>query len=305
MSEPVDAKAGTKPGLVMAVTAYGLWGLFPIYWKQLASIPAMEVLGHRVFWSLLFVSLLLCARRSWAQTIAALREPATRSALIASTALIAVNWGFFIWAVSVGRVTEASLGYYINPLLNVVLGRVVLGEKLRPGQAVAVAVAAVAVVFLAVARGELPWVSLVLATTFALYGLVRKRAAVGALDGLAIETGLAAPLAMIYLASLDPPLGHLFGAKPLIVLMLVGSGVATTIPLLAFAGAARRLRYTTLGMVQFLAPTLQLGSAVLLYGEAFQTEHAVAFGLIWCAIAIYLGDGLLQRYQRLDAGAAA
>lgn len=305
MSEQADADEGTKAGLAMALTAYGLWGLFPIYWKQVVAVPAMEVLAHRVFWSLVFVSLLLFARRSFRQTLSVLGDPAKRRPMIASTALIAVNWGLFIWAVSVGRVTEASLGYYINPLLNVVLGRVVLGETLRPPQAVAVAVAGVAVAYLAVARGELPWVSLVLATTFALYGLVRKRAPVGALDGLAVETGLAAPIAMIYLATLDPPFGHIFGAKPLVVAMLVGSGVATAIPLLAFAGAARRLRYTTLGMVQYIAPTLQLASAVLLYGEAFRTEHAVAFGLIWCAIAIYVGDGLFARHRRLEARAAA
>lgn len=281
----------------MAVVAYGLWGLFPIYWKQLAAIPATEVLAHRVLWSLAFVALLLFARRAWRGALSVLADPAKRRAMIASTCLIAVNWGLFIWAVSADRVTEASLGYYINPLLNVVLARLVLGETLRPFQAVAVAIAAAGVAYLTFARGSLPWVSIVLACSFALYGLVRKRAPVGAVHGLAIETGLAAPAAIIYLALLDPPLGHLSGGSLGLVALLVGSGVATAIPLLAFADAARRLRYTTLGMVQYLAPTLQLGCAVLLYGEPFREEHAVTFGLIWCAIALYVVDAVHRRYR--------
>lgn len=289
----------------MALLAYGLWGFFPIYWKQLAGIPAVEVLAHRVLWSAVFVALVLLAKRSGAQTLAVLRDPVKRRAMLLSTVLIAANWGIFIWAVSVNRVTEASLGYYINPLLNVVLGRLVLGETLRPRQVVSVALAAIAVVYLTAMRGAVPWVSLVLAATFSLYGLVRKQSPVGALDGLAIETSLAAPAAIIYLVLLDPPFRNIAAATPLMLVFLVGSGVATAIPLLAFAGAARRLRYTTLGMVQYLAPTLQLACAVLLYGEAFRTTHAVAFGMLWCAIAIYIVDGLLDRRSRLAAAVPA
>ena len=292
-----------RRGLVMAIVAYGLWGLFPIYWKQLASVPATEVLAHRVMWSLVFVATFLIVKRAWRRTLKVLGDPAQRRAMLLSTALIATNWGIFIWAVSVDRVTEASLGYYINPLLNVVLARLVLGESLRPWQAVAVALAALGVIYLTLARGSLPWVSLVLATTFALYGLVRKRAPVGAVDGLAIESGLATPAAVVYLSFLDPPLGRFAGGEGAIVALLVGSGIATSVPLLAFADAARRLRYITLGMVQYLAPTLQLGCAVLLYGEPFRKDQAVTFGLIWAAVAVYLGDALHRRYRAAPAPA--
>ncbi|RZO58838.1 MAG: EamA family transporter RarD [Sandaracinaceae bacterium] len=276
----------------MAVVAYSLWGLLPIYWKLLGAVPAIEVLTHRIVWSLGFIAVLLFARRGWRRTLGFLRDRETRGAMLLSTALIATNWFIFIWAVSADRVTEASLGYYINPLLNVALARVFLGERLRPLQGVAVALAAIGVVTLTVMRGELPWVSVVLAVSFALYGLVRKRTPVGAVEGLAIETGLVTPLAIGYLLLLSPPLGHLVTADPVTVGLLVGAGVITAVPLLAFAGAARRLRYTTLGMIQYLAPTLQLGCAVLLYGEAFTQAHAITFGLIWIAVLLYVIDML-------------
>lgn len=276
----------------MAVVAYSLWGLLPIYWKLLGAVPAIEVLTHRIVWSLGFIAVLLFARRGWRRTLGFLRDRETRGAMLLSPALIATNWFIFIWAVSADRVTEASLGYYINPLLNVALARVFLGERLRPLQGVAVALAAIGVVTLTVMRGELPWVSVVLAVSFALYGLVRKRTPVGAVEGLAIETGLVTPLAIGYLLLLSPPLGHLVTADPVTVGLLVGAGVITAVPLLAFAGAARRLRYTTLGMIQYLAPTLQLGCAVLLYGEAFTQAHAITFGLIWIAVLLYVIDML-------------
>ena len=276
----------------MAVVAYSLWGLLPIYWKLLGAVPAIEVLTHRIVWSLGFIAVLLFARRGWRRTLGFLRDRETRGAMLLSTALIATNWFIFIWAVSADRVTEASLGYYINPLLNVALARVFLGERLRPLQGVAVALAAIGVVTLTVMRGELPWVSVVLAVSFALYGLVRKRTPVGAVEGLAFETGLVTPLAIGYLLLLSPPLGHLVTADPVTVGLLVGAGVITAVPLLAFAGAARRLRYTTLGMIQYLAPTLQLGCAVLLYGEAFTQAHAITFGLIWIAVLLYVIDML-------------
>ncbi len=226
----------------------------------------------------------------------ALRDPKTRYWMLLSTCFIATNWGLFIWAVSVDRVTEASLGYYINPLLNVALARLFLGESLRRLQALAVLLATIGVAYLTIARGALPWVSIVLAISFALYGLVRKRTPVGAVEGLAIETGLVTPVALLFLALQSPPFGRLVTDGGSTALLLTLSGVVTALPLLAFAGAARRLRYTTLGMVQYLAPTLQLGCAVLLYGEPFESAHAVTFGLIWLAVALYLFD--LARLRR-------
>ena len=287
----------------MAVAAYGAWGLLPIYWKALDGVPAVEILCHRIVWSLGFIVAVLLWRRRRGGVLAYEGGWRTHGWMTLSTALIATNWGLFIWSVSVDRVAEASLGYYINPLINVALARVFLGERLRPMQAVAVLLALSGVVYLTVAKGSLPWVSLVLALTFSLYGLIRKRTPVGAAEGLAVETGLVAPLALGYLALLEPSFGALRTETAPRVVLLLASGVVTALPLLAFAGAARRLRYTTLGMVQYLAPTLQLACAVLLYGEPFGPVEAVTFGLIWIAVAIYLVD--LMRLRRENRRAAA
>nr|HMR10537.1 EamA family transporter RarD [Polyangiaceae bacterium] len=222
-------------------------------------------------------------------------ERALLKTLLLSTALIATNWGLFIWAVSENRVTEASLGYYINPLLNVVLARIFLGERLKGLQLAAVGLAGCAVVYLTIAQGTLPWVSLVLAATFSLYGLVRKRAPIGPLVGLTVESGLAAPIAIVYLLLLDPPLANMVTAPAATRALLAGAGVITALPLLAFAAAAHRLRYTTLGMVQYLAPSLQLACAVLLYGEPFRREQVITFALIWVAVALYIAEAARTR----------
>ena len=273
MSSPANARAG----LAFAVAAHAVWGLFPIYWKLLGHVPAMEVLAHRILRSVVFTTGLLWLLGQLRGVRRALGSPALRRALLLSTAMIAINWYLFIWAVSTDRVTEASLDYYINPLLNAVLARLVLGERLTRLQVLSMLLAAGAVAYLTLSSGSLPWVSVVLAATFALYGLIRKRAQVGALVGLTV-----------YRALLRPPLGHLLTADLATRALLLGAGVATALPLLAFAAAATRLRLTTLGMVQYLAPTLQLGCAVLLYGEPFRREHAVTFSLIWIAIALYV-----------------
>ncbi len=281
-----------------------MWGLFPIYWKQLASVSAMEVLAHRIVWSVVFTVGVLLVQRKLRDVFRAFYDRALLKALLVSTALIATNWGLFIWAVSVDRVTEASLGYYINPLLNVVLARLVLGERLQGLQTAAVVLAACAVLYLTIAGGELPWVSLVLAVTFSLYGLVRKRAPVGPLVGLTVETGLAAPVALVYLLMLDPPFANLAAADMSVRGWLVGAGIATALPLLAFAAAARRLRYTTLGMVQYLAPSLQLACAVLLHGEPFRREQLITFSLIWIAVALYMLEAFRHRARQATSLAA-
>ena len=256
----------------MAVGAYTMWGFFPIYWKFLDAVPPFEILAHRILWSLVFVVALLAFTGGLRTSLAHLRDAKMRRLLLLSTALIATNWGVFIWAVSESHIQDASLGYYINPLLNVVIGRVFLGERLRPLQTAAVALACGGVLWLTIAEGSLPWVSLVLALTFCLYGLVRRSIAVSAVDGLAIETSLTVPLALLYLVSLDPPFGQMGAVDGLSLALIIGSGVVTALPLLAFAGAARRLRFTTLGMIQYLAPSLQLVTAVLLYVEPFGVD---------------------------------
>jgi chloramphenicol-sensitive protein RarD len=288
----VDRARATR-GFLYALGAYFLWGLFPVYWKQLAAVPPLALLAHRVFWSFLFVAALIGLRRRGPELLRALRDPRARRAMALSTLLISVNWFLFIYAVNTDRVLSASLGYYMNPLLNVLLGRLVLGEKLRPAQLVAVALAAAGVANLAIARGGLPWISLTLAGTFALYGLVRKTAPVESLTGLAVETGLLAPVAVGYLllAPGTPLVPDLPWWK---LLLLAGSGAATAVPLLWFAEGARRLRLTTLGVIQYVAPTCQFLLAVA-YGEPFTPAHGVTFALIWSAVAIYARDALRRR----------
>ncbi|MFP2932631.1 EamA family transporter RarD [Pyxidicoccus sp. 3LG] len=289
-----SAPAPRASGFAYAFAAYLSWGMFPIYWKQLGHVPPLVVISHRVVWSFLFVAGLLTVGRRWPEVKAALSTRRTLVALLVSTALISSNWFLFIWAVNTGHVTQASLGYYINPLLNVVLARVMLGERLRRPQLVAVLLAGAGVVYLAVSRGELPWVSLLLAGTFGVYGLVRKMAPVEPLTGLAVETGLAVPVALTLVALTPAVPGAVggFGANVRDTLLLLGSGVATALPLLWFAFGAKRLRYGTLGIIQYVAPTCQLALAVLVYGEPFTTPYAITFACIWTAVLLYALDAL-------------
>jgi len=288
-----ESPAATRAsGFDYALGAYLAWGLFPIYWKLLSRVPARELIAHRVVWSFVVVLGLLTAFKRWPEVRRALSQPKTLAALLLSTALISSNWFLFIWAVNTGHVLEASLGYYINPLLNVVLARMVLGEQLRPLQWVAVGLAAVGVLYLTVGMGVLPWVSLVLALTFGFYGLVRKLAPVEPLAGLAVETGIAAPVAVIYLLAVPLAQGRLLAGTPRESLLLLCSGLVTALPLLWFAIGAKRLRYSTLGIIQYLAPTCQLALAVLAYGEPFTSRHAVTFLLIWTAVLMYAADSV-------------
>jgi chloramphenicol-sensitive protein RarD len=250
-----------------------------------------------VVWSVLFLGLLIAVQRRGAELWSCARRRPVILALLASTAFIAVNWYVFIWAVSNGRVLQASLGYYINPLVNVLLGMIFLRERLRPGQWVGLALAAAGVVVMAASVGHLPWVSLALAFSFGLYALVRKTAAVGPLVGLTIETTLLLPVALVVLAG--PKLGWIgevgaqggaWGSRTYVLLAL--AGVVTAIPLLWFAAAARRLRLSTLGVLQYLAPTCQFLLAVFAYGETFRWWHGVSFGLIWGALAVYTVDSI-------------
>ncbi len=295
MSNPTPAAQRTA-GFVYAFAAYAAWGVFPAFWKQLRHVPSTEVIAHRVIWSFAFLVLLLTAWRRWPDFLGTFRSGARMRALGLSTVLISGNWLLFIWAVNSGNVMQASLGYYINPLVNVLFARALLGERLRPVQWVAVGLALVGVLNLAVGAGTVPWVSLTLAVSFSLYGLVRKLAPVEALTGLAVETGLATPFALLFLVLfVHPHQGHLVGANLHDTLFLVGSGVATALPLLWFALGAKRLRYSTLGIVQYVAPTGQLALAVLAYGEPFTSRHAVTFAFIWSAVLLYTVDSLRSR----------
>lgn len=291
-------------GVAYAFAAYFAWGFFPAYWKQLTTVSALEIIAHRVVWSFLFVAGLLTLARRWPELLRVVRGRRTLGALLLSTALISSNWFIFIWAVNSGHVTQASLGYYINPLVNVLLAWLFLGERLRALQWAAVVLASVGVVTLAVGSGEVPWVSLYLALTFSAYGLVRKLAPVEPLTGLAVETGLATPLALLFLGLGAPAQWGEGGHSPREWLLLLGTGLATALPLLWFAMGARRLRYSTLGIIQYVAPTCQLALAVRVYGEAFTSRHAVTFALIWTAVLLYAWDGVWGRWRPAEAGSA-
>jgi len=280
-------------GVVYALLAYGTWGVLPAYWKALAAVPAVEVLAQRVVGTVFFTALLLAALGQLPELRAALRSPRERRTLVASGALIAVNWGVFIWAVGVGRIVETSLGYYLNPLVNVLLGMLFLRERLSRAQGIAVLLAGTGVGAMLLSHGRLPWIALTLASSFALYGLLRKLSPVRPIPALAVETGALAPLALAYLVlGTEPPGGAARDGPLLTRTLLLCAGPVTALPLLWFGSAARRLRLSTLGLFQYLAPTLALLLAVFAYDEPFTRAHAIAFPLIWLGLGLYTVDAL-------------
>ena len=296
LARPLPAEAEVKPlrneaalGVLFGLGAYFTWGFLPLYLKTLVSVPATEVLAHRVIWSLLLLAAVVAAMRRWQPLVALARDPRTIVLLGITSLLIGVNWLIYIWAVNSGHVLETSLGYFINPLVNVALGVIVLGERLRKAQIGAVSLAAAGVVILAVAQGSLPWISLALAFSFSLYGLIRKMAPADPLTGLLAETALLAPLALIYLVTLG---GGSFGQSGSIDLLLILSGAVTAAPLLMFAAAGKRLRYATLGLLQYIAPTIQFLLAILLFREPLSAAHLVTFACIWIGLAVYAVDAV-------------
>lgn len=293
-------------GIAYAAGAYVLWGLFPLYFKALADIASGEVLAHRIVWSLAVVLVLLALKSSWGWIGGALRQPRVLAGFALSATLIALNWGLYIWAVANGHVVDASLGYFINPLVNVVFGAAILGERLRRLQWVAVAVAAAGVAWLGWATGAVPWIGLVLAFTFASYGLLRKTAALGSLEGLALETALLFPFALGWLAWLaaQGQSGFVAASLPM-QLLLAAAGPITALPLLLFAAGARRIAFSTLGLLQYIGPTLQFAIGVWLYHEPFDGARATGFALIWVALIIFSAESLwwLRRAGRPLASA--
>ncbi|MBP0942256.1 EamA family transporter RarD [Pseudomonas alliivorans] len=291
--------ANPRRGYILGLSAYTIWGLFPIYFKAIAAVPAIEIIIHRVLWSALFGSIVLMFWKHpgwWRE----LRDNPKRIAVLAlSGSLIAANWIVYVWAVNNGRMVEASLGYYINPLVNVLLGMVLLGERLRRLQWLAVGLAAAGVAQQVWQVGNLPWVSLLLPLTFGFYGLIRKKAPVAALPGLVVETWMLVPLALIWLA-LNP--GALSAQAEFWTtsqaIWLAAAGPVTLIPLVCFNAAARHLPYTTLGFLQYMAPTLVLLLAVLLYDEHMNVSTIVTFACIWAGLAIYSIDAWLSLRRR-------
>jgi chloramphenicol-sensitive protein RarD len=284
---------GAGSGLAASVGAFVIWGLFPLYLKPMAEVPALQIMAHRVVWCCLLVFAWLALRGELGAVRAALADPASRIRLAGSAALISVNWLIYVWAVNNGHVVEASLGYFINPLLNVVLGVAILKEQLNRAQWIAVALAAIGVLYLTMVSARPPWIALALAASFGTYGLIRKVVRVESVPGLATETLLLAPFALLFLTWCElRGVGALGHARAGINALLVGSGLITALPLALFAYGARLIPLSTVGLVQYIGPTLQFLIGVLVFHEAFPWTRAIGFGFIWAALAIYAADGV-------------
>ena len=287
-------------GVVYAILAYGTWGFFPLYWKQLDMVPAAQQTAHRVIWSFLFLLVVVRWRRQGGDLRAAWRRPRTLAIYLGSALLLGTNWLTYLWAVHHDLIVEASLGYFINPLLNVVLGVVFLCERLRRWQWIAVGLASLGVLYLTFVYGSLPWVALIVALAFGLYGLVRKTAPLGPIPGLSLEMGILFLPALAFLVGADMQGRGAFlhaGVGP--DLYMMGAGVVTTVPLLFFIAAARRIPLSLMGIIQYLTPTGQLLLGVLVYGEPFPRERIIGFTCVWIALAIFAVEGLAaQRKAR-------
>lgn len=290
-------------GILYALLAYLIWGLLPLYIKSLPGIAPTEILLHRMVWSLVFLGLILAWRRQWAWLGQVVRDRRLLLSFAASAALLCANWFLYIWAVSANRVVDASLGYFINPLFSVLLGVVFLHERLRRVQWLAIAVAAAGVAWLTVAAGQLPWIALGLAASFGGYGLLRKTGALGALEGLSLETLLLFPLAAAALGWLFATGQDSFThAAPGTQWLLMLAGPVTAVPLLFFAAGARRIPLSLLGLLQYTGPTLQLLLGVWLWNEPFPAQKQVGYALIWLSLALYAAEGLWMNTRQRPAG---
>ena len=295
----LDAAGEARAGVGYGVAAYGLWGLFPLFWPLLEPAGAVEILAHRIVWSLVVVAGVLALTRN----LGFLRGMPGRSRVVmllgAAAIVIAINWGVYIYGVNSGHVVETSLGYFINPIVTVLLGVFFLGERLRGLQWVALGCVALAVTLLTLQYGQPPWLAFVLATSFATYALLKKKARVGAVESLAVETAVLAPLALTYLLVLAARGDATFTSEGVgHTVLLASCGVVTAIPLILFGAAATRVPLTTLGLLQYLAPTLQFFTGVVIYGEPMPAARLACFGLVWLGLAIFTTDALRHRRSK-------
>jgi chloramphenicol-sensitive protein RarD len=285
-----------RRGFWYGFAAFFTWGLFPLYWIALEPAGATEVLGHRIVWSVLTMAVLVAVLRLWPRIRLIVADRRRLLLITIGSVLIAVNWAVFIWGVTNGHVVETSLGYFINPLVLIFLGVAIMGERLRLVQWIAIVIATVAVVQLTFDYGRPPWVALALAFSFGTYGLMKKKADVGAVEGLAIETMILAPVALGYLVFLHADGSGTFGREGLLhALLIAGSGIVTAIPLLLFGGAATRVPMTTLGLLQYVAPIMQFVLGLVVFGEQMTPARWVGFGLVWCALTIITAESLVTR----------
>ncbi|MFZ7101953.1 MAG: EamA family transporter RarD [Peptococcaceae bacterium] len=288
-------------GLLYGIAAYAAWGILPLYWKLLNAIPALEILAHRIFWSFIFVGTLLFFTNDWDKVKAVAGNRKNAVIIFFCSVIISVNWGVYIWAVNSQQVIEASMGYYINPLVVFLFSVVILKERLNRWQLLAIALAAVGVLNITIQYGKIPWIALSLALSFALYGLLKKLLKVEAMVGLALETALIAPLACGYILLKQVQGTGAVGSIPFVTLVvLIGAGAATATPLLWFAQAARRIKFSTMGFLQYIAPTITLFLGVIVFKEPFSSTHLLSFSFIWLALIIYSGAnvGLLRKKLR-------
>jgi chloramphenicol-sensitive protein RarD len=290
-------------GFLAALASFITWGLLPIYWKSVLGVPPLEILCHRILWSLVFIAVILTVKGRWPETFTPLRSPRNILILTTSSLCIGGNWLLYIWSVNTGHVLATSLGYYINPLVNVLLGFIFFRERLNAMQTAAIGLAALGVINSIVGYGHVPWISLTLAVSFALYGLLRKVAVVESLPGLFLETMVLAPAALFYVLRLqvDGSSSFLAGNTRIDVL-LVGAGAATALPLIGFAFAARRLRLTTLGLLQYIAPTIAFLLGVFAYHEPFGPSHLLTFACIWGGLCLYTFDSIRAIRRSRNAG---
>ena len=291
---PDETTRQSISGTIAGASAFLIWGISPLYWKTLTGVPALEIVAHRVVWSFIVLIPLVLFRNRLKDFISVLGNWRSMSILIATSLFVSCNWLVYIWAINNGFLLQASLGYYINPLVNVLLGTLFLRERLRPRQILAVLFAGAGVLYLTLVYGRFPWIACLLAVTFGLYGLLRKIMAVGSLVGLTVETFLMTAPALGYLIYLDMNGTAAFIDNSLqIDLLLMGTSVVTALPLLLFAMSARRVRLTTLGFLQYIAPSCMFLMAVFIYLESFRTEQLICFVLIWTALAVYSADSVI------------
>lgn len=287
-----------RNGMFYAAAAYLLWGLFPLYFRLLKDIPAEQILMHRVLWSFLLLMAILLYRKQWRWLRATVKQPRVLMGFVASALLLSLNWFLYIWAINNGHVIDASLGYFMNPLVNVLLGYVFLGERMRAWQWAAVALAASGVLWLTWQSGHPPWIGLALASSFGIYGLLRKTASLGALEGLSLETLMLVPLALAYLIWLNLQHHNAFATAPVVSRwLLIAAGPLTAAPLLMFAIGARRIPMATLGLLQYMAPTIGLILGVWLFKEPFSQMRLIGFCAIWAGLIVYSGEGVWRGWQ--------
>lgn len=291
----------SNKGIWYGIAAYAMWGFFPIYWKLLHDVPALQLLGHRITWSFFLLLAFIFITKQWKDFRSVAFDAKTLRIYSVAGVLLSLNWLIYVWGVNAGFIVETSLGYFINPLLSVLFGVIFLRERLRPLQWLPVVIAAIGVAYLTITYGRLPWIALSLAFTFGLYGLVKKLSPLGSVYGLTLETGIVFPVALIYLFIIQAGgSGAFLHDGSTVDLLLIGAGVVTTIPLLMFASAAKQIPLNMIGVLQYFAPTIQFLIGVFLYKEPFDQTHLIGFSIVWVALVIFWVENIFAHRNPVE-----